>query len=516
MDDKEMEKFKERQRIVEEIYQELYPHLFAEINPMPVTSLTLNEMRLRPVYSTITPNEVMLNTVIGSGTEGITMPIPLFSAAMDMVSGPDMAKALSTAGGCAVIYRHKKAHIQLDWVKEALSHKHCLVQNPMTLNPDDRLEDASDIVTKHGFSTIPVVGEDSVLLGVVFTDDIVFKGNEKKRIKEVMKPFEKLKVESHDTPFEVIKSRLFNEEECTILPVVDSQRKFRGIYFLKDFFYANPSFNAHLPLVGMAIGAEEEDLERATAGIKMGVGAIIIDSSHGNCPAVINQAKKVVELTEHHSLTFVKTIVIAGNIADIDGYVRLAEAGVDAVKIGIGCGSICTTTEVTGAGVGLFTSLREINYARNKMEALNMHVPAIIADGGINGPGDMVIALAAGADACMAGKWLVAATESISYQQFGAPDGYVYYRGMASDAAIKDRSSNRYGKGKRAPEGVEGRVKYRGPLAKFLSKDMELVRGGFAHVGAGNIFQLHQLCENPLALTRFTGAGQMQIATRVE
>lgn len=506
----------EREILVDKIYRELYPHLFTgEVSPTPVTSLTLNEMRLRPVYSSVAPNDVVLITDIG-GMNGIRMPIPLFSAAMDMVSGSDMGKALSTAGGCAVIYRHKKAHIQLEWLGDALAHKHCLVQNPMTLSPNERLEDASEIVTKHGFSTIPVVDENSVLLGVVFTDDIIFKGNERKRIKEVMKPFEKLKVESSDTPFEVIKKRLSTEQECTILPVVDDQQRFRGIYFLKDFFYANPSFNAHLPLVGMAIGVEEEDLERAEAGIKMGAGAIVIDSSHGNCPAVINQAKKVVELTEHHSLTAVKTIVIAGNIADVDGYLRLAEVRVDGAKVGIGSGSICTTSEVTGAGVGMFTSLREISYVRNKMEALKMHIPAIIADGGINGPGDMVIALAAGADACMAGKWLVAATESISYQQFGAPDGYVYYRGMASDAAIKDRSSNRYGKGKRAPEGVEGRVKHRGPLAKFLNKDMELVRGGFAHVGARKIFQLHQLCENPLAFTRFTGAGQMQIATRVE
>jgi IMP dehydrogenase len=501
---------------VRQVYEELYPDIFSCKRKM-ITSLCLNEIKLRPVYSEIAPDNVNLTNKIG-GVNGITMPIPLFSAAMDMVSGPDMAKALSTAGGCAIIYRHKKANIQLDWLRDALDHKHCLVREPKTLSPNDRLEDASEIVTKHGFSTIPVIDEDGILLGVVFTDDIVFKGNERKFISEVMKPFRKLKVESSDTTFEIIKKRLFNEEECTILPVVDDQRKFRGIYFLKDFFYANPSFNAHLPLVGMAIGVEEEDLERAARGIEMGAGAIVIDSSHGNCPAVINITKKVAELIRDHSSTTtdVKTIIIAGNIADVDGYVRLAEAGADAVKVGIGSGSICTTTEVTGAGVGMFTALREVNCARKKLIALNKQAPALIADGGINGPGDMVIASAAGADACMAGKWLVASAESISFQQFGAPDEYVYYRGMASDAAIKDRSSNRYGRGKRAPEGVEGRVKYRGPLVKFLNKDMELVRGGFAHVGAKNMQELHRYGDNDLAFTRFTGAGQLQIATRLE
>jgi IMP dehydrogenase len=239
------------------------------------------------------------------------------------------------------------------------------------------------------------------------------------------------------------------------------------------------------------------------------VGIIVIDSSHGNCPAVIDQTKKIVKIAGG------RAAVIAGNIADVDGYYRLALAGVDGVKCGIGSGSICTTSQVTGAGVPMFTLIRELSFAREKMIKAGRPAPAIIPDGGVNGPGEMVIALAAGGDACMAGKWLVAAKESLSCQERGVQNGLVYYRGMASREAIEKRVSDRYGKQKRAAEGVAGGVEDRGPLKTWIGHDLELVQGGFAHAGAKNMEALHVYGNEPISFVRFTSFGQNQIDTRV-
>ncbi len=265
-----------------------------------------------------------------------------------------------------------------------------------------------------------------------------------------MKPFKKLKVEKIETPFEKIRERLFYEEECSMLPVVDDKKRIKGIYFKKDFYYANPSSYHNKPLVGMAVGTGDDDLERVIESLKLGIGIIVIDSSHGNCPPVIEQAKKIVNLVKD------RAAVVAGNIADIDGYLRLARVGVHGVKFGIGGGSICTTSSVTGAGTGMFSLTRELSYMRRKMQMKGMNTPSLIADGSISGPGRMVTALAAGADVCMSGEWLVAAHESLSFQENHVRDEYVLYRGMASAGAIKARSSERYGKSKSAPEGIEG------------------------------------------------------------
>jgi IMP dehydrogenase/GMP reductase len=260
----------------------------------------------------------------------------------------------------------------------------------------------------------------------------------------------------------------------------------------------------------MAVGVGSDDLKRVTNGLDLGVGVIVIDSSHGDCDAVIEQTKQIVGLAQG------RAIVVAGNVADPGGYYRLAQAGADAVKCGIGSGSICTTSQVTGAAFPMFSLLQELDFVRNEMAKENLPTPAIIADGGINGPGDAVIALAAGANACMAGQWLVAALESQSCQEGKMLGGNVSYRGMASKKAIDDRVADRYDKGKRAPEGVEGTVPYRGPLKLWLGDDLELVRGGFAHVGARNLAELHKFSDWPLAFVRFTSHGQNQIAARVQ
>lgn len=490
-----------------EIYKEMYPQLNSPGLMQPIPSYILNEISLRPIHSKYTPDQIDLSTNIGP----VKLKIPLFSAAMDTVSGPHMAKELSKFGGCGVIYRHRRADIQHDWIKDSLEYKHCLVHSPKTLMPNEPLEEAKRIFEAHEFSTIPVVTKNNVLLGILFTDDIVFKDNLDKPVKNFMKPFKKLKTESIKTSYEEIKKRLYREKECSVLPVVDGRRRLKGIYFMKDFFYADPSFHNGKPLVGMAVGVSKGDIERVKEALKLGVGVIMIDSSHGDCPAVIEQAKNIVKIVKDEAA------VVAGNIADIGGYLRLAEVGVHAVKYGIGGGSICITSFVTAAAEGMFSLGRELSYMREKMKALEMYTPDLIADGGIGGPGRLVVAMASGADACMSGEWLVAAEESISYQEkFQAKPGYVLYRGMASEGAIKERSSDRYGKSKSAPEGKDKFVELRGPLGKFLRKDLELVRGGYAHAGAGNIKELHEFGNIPYAFNLFSGVGQEQVATKAD
>ena len=490
----------------QDLYKELYPDSFNEKSPRPITGYTLNEIRIRPIFSDIVPQQVNLESKIGP----VTLNLPLISAAMDTVSGPDMACALSEVGGCAIIDRAKRPEVQLGWIKQALESKPCLVKNPKTLNPDQPLEYAWDILREHDISTVPIVSADNILLGILFSHNIAFKDHANELIEKWMVPFEELKTESPETPFEKIKDRLLNEQECSVLPVIDAQRKLQGIYFMQDFFDVNPSTHNGKPLIGMAIGVHETDLERVEKALEMGIGMIVIDSSHGNCQAVIEQTKRIVPLAKG------KAAIIAGNVADVDGYIRLAEAGADGVKCGIGSGSICTTSSVTGAGVPMFSLIRELSFARKKMKEAGENAPAIISDGGINGPGEMVIALAAGSNLCMAGKWLVSAKESLSCQKNGAQNGYVFYRGMASKTAIDARISYRYGKQKRAAEGVEGMVEYRGPLKTWIGKDMELVQGGFAHAGAKNIEEFHNFGNQPMSFIRFTSFGQNQISTRVE
>lgn len=502
-----VENKKGEQDFIESIYKELYPELFHPAGFVkPLAGHTLNEIQVRPVGSSVNNLfEVDLSCQIGP----VKLNTALMSAAMDTVTGPEMAGAMSEIGGVGIITRHKKANVQLDWIEKALRHKHCLVSEPKTVTPDNTLEDVRDILSQFDFSTIPVVTEDNVLEGMVFTDTIAFKGHFHEPVSQRMTPFKKLKYETTKSHFCKIKNRLLEEKECNVLPIIDDDRRLRGMYFMKDFLHINPSTHNGKPLVGMAVGVEEDDLSRVMEALDLGVGMIVIDSSHGNCDKVISQTKRVVVAAKD------KAAVVAGNIADIDGYYRLAESGVDAVKCGIGSGSICTTSQVTGAGFPLFTLLRELSYTRSAMAKQGMPTPAIISDGGINGPGDMVISQAAGSDACMAGKWMVAAEESKAYVEGKTANGYVLYRGMASKAAIDERiTDHRYGKQKRAPEGEEIRVKVRGSLKHWFGNDKELIQGGYSHCGAHNLEALREYGKKPYNFPLFTQAGQLQNQVR--
>jgi len=496
--------------LAQELYNKLYrkaPEGYGWINV--ASGLTLSEVAFRDFYTDFEPKDVSLATQIGP----VTMNVPVLAAAMDTVSGPRMARAMTGVGGAAVIFRHRNPETQLAWIEEAIRARPYLVANPVYVQSDARIEDVEALYDRTHYSTIPVLKGD-VLVGMIFTRDISWEGHEKHPVTQWMKPLAELKTVSADTDFETIRNRLLNEKECGVLPVVNGHGRFRGMYFPKDVRHVDPAWHIGKPLVGMAVGVQVGDLERVTGALELGIGVIVIDSSHGNCLPVIEQARRIVSLVED------RAAVIAGNVANIDGYIRLAETGVHAVKAGIGSGSICTTSQVTGAGVPMWSLLRELAFAKTELEKRGQHAPVIIADGGVSGPGFAVRALAAGAHAVMAGEWLAAAEEAGSPEIQNArreTKGVTEnrYRGMASEGAIKDRSSDRYGMSKSAPEGVDGWVQSRGSLNRWWNKDAELIRGGFAHLGARNIEELHARGNQPYVWVSFTGAGQQQMAVRV-
>lgn len=495
--------------LAQEIYAMLYPERkeggFANITP----GYTLNETAFRDFYTDFDPRDISLETHIGP----VTLNIPVLAAAMDSVSGPQMAKVMSKIGGAAIIFRHRLAKTQLAWVKEAVNTKPFLKAHPICLQVKDRIRKVEETYKRTRHSTYPVL-EGKKLVGMVFARDISWEGKEEHLVAKWMKPLKHLKTVSPETPFETIRHRLLNEKNCRVLPVIDKGGIFHGMYFVKDVRHVNPAWHNGKPLVGMAIGVHDGDILRVKRGVQLGVALFVIDSSHGNLLLVIRQAKRAVKVVAN------RAAIIAGNVAGIDGYVRLAEVGVHAVKAGIGSGSICTTSHVTGVGVPMWTLIRELHFAQAYLRKRGLNAPEIIADGGISGPGFADRALLAGADTVMAGEWLAAADEAGFPEVKGFRrdiNGYTenYYRGMASPGAIQDRSSDRYGIAKSAPEGVEGWVHNRGPLLDWWSKDAELIRGGFGHLGVKNMTELHARGDEPYTWLLFSGAGQQQMAVRV-
>ena len=473
-------------------------------------SITLYDIDLTPRYSNIHPTEVDLSTRIGS----MRLHVPIFGAPMDTVTDPTLAKALSVIGACGILYRHPDAAVQLAWAKEVLEYQWCIVKEPITLRDTASIDDARRILHEKGYSTIPVLDEHARLSGVLFTHDVAFKRHLNDPVSKWMMPIDRLKTEWVGTSFKKIQDRLLHEQECSVLPIIGGERRLHGMYFMKDVMHAHPSRYAGKPVVGIAIGVSEKDAhERARKAYELGASVVVIDSSHGDCTDVVEQTKRVRSLCQ--SIT-----IIAGNVADVtgEGYLHLAHAGADAIKVGIGSGSICTTTTHTGAGVGMVTAIRACVEARKLLGAeFKGRFPSIIADGGINQPGDAVKALLVGADAVMAGKWLVAASESRSAITRGiTPDGKILYRGMASKEAIADRSADRYGKKKKAAEGVSGFVQHRGRLIEWIQEDLELMRSGFAHAGAENITALHQYGNQPGSWSRYSSLGRQQASVRVD
>lgn len=509
-----MEKRKDWQKMLEEVgkyYARMYPDLPKSGLNTPLPGLTLSEVTMPDFYTDILTKEVSLKTKIGP----VELNFGALTAVMDTVCGPDLAKVVFEIGGCGILDRSVDADIQLNWLKEVLAHKPCLIAKPHSLHPSDTLEKADDINKQHGVSTIPII-ENRELKGILFSTPIIYEGHRHEPVSEWMKPIKELNVIDPKVSYDKINDIMRNRrKKDSVLPVVDKKGVFYGMYFAQDFRNLDPAFHNGKPVVGVAIGEKEAELEFAQAALDVGACMIVIDSSHGDCEEILEQTKRLVKINDN-----IGAAVIVGNYAGIGGYLNFATIeGVHAVKLGIGSGSICTTTEGTGIGVPLFTALQESAFVRRHRKEKGLSAPDIIVDGGVSVPGHITICFAGGANAFMGGKYFVAASESISYlnkdvRKYG-DSTYVKYRGMASEEVIKAKRAKRYNVGKAAPEGKEGYVKWRGPLKSWIGKDKELIRIGFSHVGARKIEEIQEYGQWRYAFRTFTAVGLNQISTNI-
>ncbi len=506
-----MEKEKTLKQQADEYFEMMYPGLPKGGLNTPVPGYTLYEVTMPDFHTDITPRDVLLKTEIGS----VELNYPAITATMNTVCGPPLAKAVFEIGGIGALDRSVKEELQLEWLYDVLTHKPCLISKPQILQPNDTLEKVEDINKQYGISTFPIV-DAGKLRGVLFSSPIIYDGHRGEKVSEWMKPIEELNVIGPETTYEEINNIMRNRrKKDSLLPVVGQDGFFHGMYFAQDFRNLDPAFYNGKPVVAVAIGEKEKELEFAQAALSAGAAMIIVDSSHGDCQAILEQTKRLVNVNKKFGAA-----IVVGNYAGITGYLDFADIeGISAVKLGIGSGSICSTTQGTGIGVPTFTALQESAFVRRDRLKKGFPAPKIIVDGGVNASGHITLCLAGGADAFMAGEYFVAAHESISFLKGNVrkyEDGnYVLYRGMASKEVIKARLAKRYNEGKAAPEGKEGYVKLRGPLKTWIGEDKELIKIGFSHVGARNIEEIQKFGEWRYAFRHFTPTGLNQIATRI-
>ena len=460
-------------------------------------ALTFDDVLLVPGHSNILPREVDLQTSL---TNNISLNIPVLSAAMDTVTEARLAIAMAQEGGLGIIHKNMSIQAQADEVRKVKKFESGMVTDPVYVAPEITVRELLDIMEKHSFSGMPVV-EGKNLVGIVTSRDIRFETNLSQRVSAVMTPKERLVT---------VKEGARNDEICSLLHrhriekllVVNDDFHLRGLITVKDIQKAksNPlackDDNEQLRVgAAVGVGADSEDRIAALADSKVDV--LVVDTAHGHSQAVLDKVKWV----KKH---FPEVEVIAGNIATAQAAKDLMKAGADAVKVGIGPGSICTTRVVTGVGVPQITAISDV------AEAVQGSIP-VIADGGIRFSGDLCKALAAGADSVMLGSLLAGTEESPGEIELYQGRTYKGYRGMGSIGAMSQAqgSSDRYFQEgekesqKLVPEGVEGRVPYKGSLNTIIHQLLGGLRSCMGYTGSRNLEELHTRAE----FLRVTNAG---------
>lgn len=452
-------------------------------------ALTFDDILLIPAHSTVLPKEVSLKTRL---TRAIELNIPLVSAAMDTVTEARLAIAMAQEGGIGIIHKNMTISAQADEVRKVKKFESGMVKNPITATPDLTVKSLLDIMAKHNFSGVPVV-EGTQLIGIVTSRDIRFETNLSLPISEVMTPKDKLVTVKEGASHEEIR-QLLHKHRIEKLLVINDAFDLRGLITVKDIqkakenpFACKDSFEQLR--VGAAVGVGEGTEERVEALVEAGVDVIVIDTAHGHSQGVIDRVKW---MKTHYT----EVQVVAGNIATSTAAKALIKAGADAVKVGIGPGSICTTRIVTGVGVPQITAIA------NVAEGVKGQVP-IIADGGIRFSGDICKALAAGASTVMLGGLFAGSEESPGEIELYQGRTYKSYRGMGSIGAMAQAqgSSDRYfqeanqGAEKLVPEGIEGRVAYKGPIQSIIHQMLGGIRSCMGYLGCANLSTLHKQAE---------------------
>ncbi|MGH7695292.1 MAG: IMP dehydrogenase [Gemmatimonadaceae bacterium] len=444
-------------------------------------ALTFDDVLLVPRHSVTHPREV---STISRFTKKISLNVPLVSAAMDTVTESEMAIAMARAGGIGVLHKNMSIDRQAAEVDRVKRSESGMILNPITLAPNALLREAVALMKRFKISGVPIVDGDGRLVGIITNRDLQFERNLQRPIREVMTA-EGLVTAPIGTTLDEAE-RILGEHRIEKLPVVDPSNHLKGLITVKDihkrreFPDANKDHHGRLR-VAAAIGAGGDYLDRAKALVGAGVDVLVIDTAHGHSDGVLT----AVDLVRQ---AFPDVELVAGNVATREGAEALVERGVDAVKVGVGPGSICTTRVVTGVGVPQLTAILDAVQGSGD-------VP-VIADGGIKYSGDIVKALAAGASSVMMGSMLAGTEESPGESFLLEGRRFKMIRGMGSLSAMQDGSADRYFQEgemsvkKLVPEGIEGRVPYKGPVGDVLYQMVGGLRSGMGYVGCGSIGEL--------------------------
>ena len=463
-----------------------------QLNPIAMQShlskivgegLTYDDVLLIPSYSEVLPREVSIKTKF---TKHIELNVPIVSAAMDTVTESAMAIAMAREGGIGVLHKNMTITQQAMEVRKVKRAESGMIIDPVTLSLDAQVSDAKQSMKEHRIGGIPIVDENGLLKGIVTNRDLRFEQNNTRPITEVMTS-KNLVTTSEGTSLKDAEVILQNNK-IEKLPVVDDQFKLVGLITFRDITKLTQKPNSNKDKYGRlrvaaAIGVTQDALERTKALVKSGVDAIIIDTAHGHTKGVVGVLKSV-------KAQFPKLDVVVGNIATAEAGKYLVEAGADAVKVGIGPGSICTTRVVAGVGFPQFSAVLEV------AQALRGTGVPVIADGGIRYTGDIPKALAAGADCVMLGSLLAGTKESPGETIIYEGRKFKSYRGMGSVEAMKEGSKDRYFQDveddikKLVPEGIVGRVPYKGELYESIHQFVGGIRAGMGYCGAKDISTL--------------------------
>ncbi len=439
--------------------------------------ITFDDVLLVPQRSEVLPKEIDLSTYL---TQKIKLNIPLMSAAMDTVTEAKFAIAIAREGGIGIIHKNMSIEEQATEVDKVKRSENGVIVNPFYLHPDNTLAEADALMGKFKISGVPITDENGKLVGILTNRDLRFEKDFSKKIKEAMTS-DNLITAPVGTTLEQAE-QILQGHKVEKLPIVDEEGFLKGLITIKDIEkavrYPNSARDASgRLLVGAAIGDTPDLYDRVEALMKVGVDVVVFDSAHGHSVRIVNAVAKLKQ-------TYPELQVIVGNIATGDAAKDLIKAGADAVKVGMGPGSICTTRVVAGIGVPQITAIREVAKVAQK------HGIPVIADGGIKFSGDLPKAIAAGADVIMIGSLFAGCEESPGEIEVYQGRNYKVYRGMGSLAAMADGSKDRYfqtGAKKLVPEGVEGRVPYKGPLADTVYQLLGGLRSGMGYCGTKDI-----------------------------
>lgn len=455
--------------------------------------LTFDDVLLMPRKSDVLPREVDVSTRLSSK---LKLNIPLMSAGMDTVTESQLAIAIAREGGIGVIHKNMTISQQAEEVDRVKRSESGVITNPFSLTPEHHVYDAEELMSKFRISGVPIVNEANKLVGILTNRDLRFVHDYSIKIKEVMTR-DNLVTAPVGTTLQQAEG-ILQKHKIEKLPLVDENYELKGLITIKDIEKAIQFPNAAKDpqgrlVVGAAVGISKDTMERVAALVQAGVDLIVVDSAHGHQRNILNAVASI-------RAAYPDLVIVAGNVATAEATRDLIEAGASVVKVGIGPGSICTTRVIAGIGVPQVTAIYDC-----AMAARPYNIP-VIADGGIKYSGDLTKAIAAGASAIMIGSLFAGTEESPGESEIYQGRRFKVYRGMGSIGAMKDGSKDRYfqeNESKLVPEGIEGRVAYKGPLADTIHQLIGGLRSGMGYCGTANLEQLKEDTQ----FVRISGAG---------